>query len=114
MAQATIGKINKEIQEKVLQFGRLLQREGIPISKLVIFGSYAKNKASKYSDIDVCVVSTKFGKDTTDEMQYLFKERRKIDDLIEPYPASPTEYDEIESPFIWEVRKYGLEISGLL
>jgi predicted nucleotidyltransferase len=113
MATKKINQINN-IQERVLQFGRLLISNGIPISKLVVFGSYAKNKATEYSDIDVCVVSPKFGKDHIEEMQYLFKARRNIDSLIEPYPASPTEYSELESPIIWEINKHGLELQGLL
>ncbi len=106
--------LNKGVQEKVLQFGRLLQRSGIPISKLVVFGSHAKNKATGTSDIDVCVVSPKFGSDNVDEMQYLFKQRRKVDTRIEPFPASLSEYAELESPLMSEIRKYGLEISQLL
>lgn len=114
MAQKTNNKISASVQEKVLQFGRLLKQSGIPINKLVIFGSYAKNKATKESDIDVCIVSPNFGKDQIDEMQYLFKARRDIDGRIEPYPASVEEYRELESPLMWEIRKYGFEISGLL
>ena len=114
MAKKTSEKINIGVQEKVLQFGRLLQQEGISINKLVIFGSYAKNKPSRFSDIDVCVVSSMFGKDSIDEQQFLFKERRKVDSRIEPYPASLLEYRQTESPLMWEIREHGLEISELL
>lgn len=113
MAQKS-NTINNKVKNYVLQFGRLLEQEGIPVSKLVIFGSYAKNTASEDSDIDVCVVSSKFGKDTIDEMQFLFKQRRKIDSRIEPYPASITEFNTVQSPLMWEIRKFGLEISNLL
>ena len=114
MATETSYKINKSVEDTVLQFGRYLIQHGTPISKLVIFGSYAKNNAHKYSDIDVCVVSPKFGKDPVDEMQYLFKQRRNVDSSIEPYPASLEAYEELESPIIWEIRKYGKEITALL
>lgn len=114
MATKTNQKLNSEVKEKVLQFGRVLIKKGIPITKLLIFGSYAKNTASKYSDIDVCVVSPKFGIDAIDEMQYLFHQRREIDSRIEPYPASPSEYRKMESPIMFEIRKFGLEVSGLL
>ncbi|HKR06395.1 MAG TPA: nucleotidyltransferase domain-containing protein [Bacteroidia bacterium] len=114
MAAKTFDQVNKDVQEKVIRFGRLLRSNGIPISKLVLFGSYAKNKANRNSDIDVCVVSSQFGKDHIEEMQYLFKQRRNVDVLIEPYPASPAEYSELESPIIWEIRKDGLEFQELL
>ena len=114
MDETTNGKINNDIQDKVLQFGRMLKQKGILVNKLLIFGSYAKGKASSYSDIDVCVVSENFGKDPIEEMQYLFKERRNIDNRIEPHPASLEEYNLTESSLMWEIRKYGLELSGLL
>lgn len=102
--------IPSEIKEKVLEFGKLLQRDGIDVHKLVIFGSYAKNKATENSDIDVCVVSPSFGKDSIDELQLLLKKRRSIDNRIEPHPTSPQDFEELESPLIWEIRKYGVEI----
>lgn len=111
MAKAKITTINKGIQNQVLKFGRLLKKEGLPIDKLIIFGSYAKNKATEYSDIDVCVVSPTFGKDSVNEMQFLFKERRKIDTRIEPYPASLEEYNNPFSQLMGEIKKYGFELS---
>lgn len=114
MAQKTNSKISKEVQEKVLTFGRLLQKKGIPISKLVIFGSYAKNNASINSDIDVCIVSTEFGKDSIVELQNLLKERRKVDNMLEPFPVTPSDYNLIESPLMFEIRKHGLDIAKWL
>jgi predicted nucleotidyltransferase len=110
MAQETTHKINKDIEEKVLQFGKQLERDGVPVEKLVIFGSYAKNNATENSDIDVCVVSSVFGKDSLDELMMLAKESRKVDTRIEAHPASPAEFNRLESPLMWEIRKYGLEI----
>lgn len=105
MARKTF--ITKQIRKNVLEFGELVKKEGIPVSKLIIFGSYAKKKATKYSDIDVCVVSPRFGKDTTDELQFLFKRSRLIDSRIEPYPVSPKEYRITATPLIYEIKKYG-------
>jgi predicted nucleotidyltransferase len=33
----------------------------VPVSGAYLFGSYAKNQAKSYSDIDICIVSPKFG-----------------------------------------------------
>ena len=111
MATKTIQQINKEVEEKVLAFGRLLEEKGIPVKKLVVFGSYAKNQATINSDIDLCVVSSEFGKDPIDEMQFLVKQTPKIDTMIEPYPFSPQGYNELENPLVLEIRKYGKEIN---
>jgi len=110
MAKKTTYKLNRGIKEKVRKFGRILKQEGLPIEKLVIFGSYAKNKATKYSDIDVCVVSPKFGKDIIEDLKFLLEGRRKVDSRIEPHAFSPKGYNELENPLVWEIRKHGLEV----
>lgn len=102
--------INKKTKNIVLRFGRVVEKCGIPIKKLVIFGSYAKGKSSKESDIDVCIVSPKFGKDSVEELQFLFKQTRKVDVRIEPYPISWEEYKKTASPIIFEIKKFGQEI----
>ena len=108
MAQQAI--INKGIKEIVLRFGQAIKKQGIPVKKLVIFGSYAKHKAREDSDIDICVVSPKFGKDSIKELQFLFKLRRQIDSRIEPFPVAYKDYQRIVSPIIFEIKKFGREI----
>jgi len=39
---------------------RLLERRGIEVHKIVVFGSYAKGKEKKESDIDIIIVSKDF------------------------------------------------------
>lgn len=112
MAKKATEKLNKEIKEKVLKFGKVLKQDGVPVKKLVVFGSYAKNTASQKSDIDVCVVSPVFGKDTVEDLKFLLEERRKVDNRIEPHGFSPKGYSELENPLIWEIRKHGLEIKA--
>ena len=102
--------VNKNIRRTVLVFSRLLEKKGIPVERLIVFGSYAKNKANKESDIDLCIVSPKFGEDPLEELQFLLKQTRKVDTRIEPIPVSPQEYRESSSPLIFEIKKFGKEI----
>lgn len=102
--------ITKEIKEKVKQYVRFISGKGIPINRVVVFGSYAKGEAVEDSDIDLCLVSSKFGRDPVSELQFLLKQTRNIDDRIEPIPISAKEYKETASPLIFEIRKYGKEI----
>ena len=104
--------INKDIRNIALKFADILERQGIPVEKLIVFGSYVKNRAAEESDIDLCIVSPKFGKDPIEELQFLFKQTRKIDTRIEPIPVSPQEYRESFSPLIFEIKKFGREIIG--
>ncbi len=102
--------INKNVKSIVLRFRNILEQQGIPIEKILIFGSYAKNKARADSDIDICVISPLFGKDSLEELQFLLKQRRKIDSRIEPIPVSSLEYKKTTTPFIFEIKKFGKEI----
>ena len=98
------------IKKITLRFKNVLEKQGLPIEKMVIFGSYAKNKANIDSDIDICVVSPKFGKDSIEELQFLLKQRREVDARIEPFPVSSEEYKKTASPLIFEIKKFGKEI----
>lgn len=103
--------ITPQIKNTVIKFARTIKNQGIPIAKLIIFGSYAKGKAKGYSDIDLCIVSPKFGKDHIDELQFLLKLSRNVDDRLEPIPVSIEEYKSDTSPFIFEVKRFGKEIA---
>lgn len=39
-----------------------LIRIGVPVKKAILFGSYAKETAHKFSDIDLIVISDKYDK----------------------------------------------------
>ena len=59
MVQGEIIKQNDVI--KLLQaYVRLLNEAGLKIYKAFLFGSYARNEARNFSDIDVLLVSEKF------------------------------------------------------
>ncbi|MBI3583852.1 MAG: nucleotidyltransferase domain-containing protein [Nitrospinae bacterium] len=53
MAKKEIVKISKILRE-------LLKQRGIDIYKIVIFGSYAKKRVSRDSDIDMMIISKDF------------------------------------------------------
>ncbi len=63
--------INKNIINVVKKFRTVVETAGIPVEKMILFGSYAKGTAHSDSDIDIAVVSKKFGYDDIDEMQLL-------------------------------------------
>ena len=55
-----------------------LVKAGIPVEQLIIFGSYAKGNHKYYSDLDICVVSPKFGKNRFNERLILKHISNKI------------------------------------
>ncbi len=102
--------IAPEIKDIAIKFASVIKSRGIRIAKIILFGSYAKGKAKGYSDIDLCIVSPQFGKDSILELQFLLKQSRHVDDRIEPIPVSVKGYRNNASPLICEVKKFGKEI----
>ena len=76
--------------------------------KVILFGSYAKGNAHPYSDIDIAIVSKFFGKDDFKEMSKLNALTYGVDTRIEVHPISSTNFSNSVSPFILEVKKYGI------
>ena len=99
-----------EAVKKAQDFVNLVRESGILVSNASIFGSWAKGKADADSDIDVCVVSPNFGKDSIEEMVQLRKIALKIDSRIEPVPFSPEDLQNPYGTLASEIRKYSLPL----
>ena len=89
----------------------MLEQQGISISKVILFGSYAKGKTHADSDIDIAVVSTQFGRDVAEEMMMLRKIALKVDSHIEPVPFCPEDLDDNFSTLAQEIKRYGVDVA---
>ncbi len=108
MAKQT-GLRKSEIS-KIHKFIRLLREQGVSVSKVILFGSYAKGKANPNSDIDLAIVSRQFGRDVAEEMMLLRKAALKIDSHIEPVPLSPDDLDDNYGTLSQEIRRHGIDM----
>ena len=95
---------------KVGKFVHLLEQKGISVSKIIIFGSYAKGNASADSDIDIAIFSTQFGRDVAEEMMLLRKIALKVDSRIEPVPFCPADLDDNFSTLVQEIKQHGIDV----
>lgn len=102
--------INPQITNDLKQYQKLLKAKGFNIQKIILFGSVAKGKNSKYSDIDIAVVSSKFGKDYQKEMVKLMILSHQINNAIEPHPLNPSDLKSRYSALADEIRKHGLMV----
>jgi len=98
----------KTIYNLIHKYRANLEKEGIPVTKVILFGSQAKGTAHKWSDIDVCVVSPLFGKDRHSERVMLMNQR--LDTTIEPHPYSPDELLDPYDPLATEIRNTGVAV----
>lgn len=93
-----------------MNYSKLLVKAGILYKKIILFGSYAKGEAKSWSDIDLCIVSNDFGKDSFSERLKLMhlKDNNTLD--IEPHPYNPSDLDNRWDSLAAEIRKYGIQI----
>ena len=105
MAQKTIPK---KIEKNINIYIDMLKDDKIPIKKVILFGSSAKGKRHKWSDIDLCIISPKF-KNQFDAMRYLLLKTYDLNASIEPHPYHPKDFVN-EDPLVWEIKKTGIEI----
>lgn len=102
--------ITKEFQIKEKFVDLAIKEKGVKISKVILFGSYAKGIAKPDSDIDLAVISSQFGKDNLKEMIFLRKLAIKIDSHIEPLPFSPEDLKDRYSTLTNEINNFGIII----
>ena len=100
--------ISKSIKNSITSYKKRLIKEGLIFDKVILFGSYARGNAHPYSDIDIAVVSKFFGKNDFKEMSKLNALTYGVDTRIEAHPISFANFLNPVSPFIIEVKKYGI------
>ncbi len=104
---ATKSILNDTPINLIRKYKDVLRDAGIPVSKIILFGSYAKGKAKPWSDVDICVVSKVFGKDRFNEMVHLMRLTSKVDDMIEPHPYHPKDLEDPFDPLAYEIKRTG-------
>ncbi len=107
---ATKRVLNQDVVREVKRYAAILREKHIPYERLIVFGSQAKGKAKKWSDIDICVVSKTFGKDPHAEMVNLMLASDDSDYIIEPHPYNPVDLQEKYDSVASEIRKYGITV----
>ena len=98
------------VKNKVKDFCLLLKRKGIPVEKVLLFGSHAKGTQQPWSDIDFCVISPQFGKNPSGEFRKLMRWAASVDSDLSPIPFHPSDLEDKYSTLVWEIKKTGQEI----
>ena len=104
-----MDKIPFSIIDKIKLFVKELEKEKLQIEKVFLFGSYAKNTANEWSDIDLAVVSDDFTGDRMVDYDRFVNAILSIDRSIEPIPYR-TENFTIDNPFVSEIIRTGFRI----
>ena len=98
----------KKASEITRRYVDFIRKNNPKITKVYLFGSYAKGITNTDSDIDVAIVFENLS-DTFDMQVQLMKLRRKFDTRIEPHAFRESDF-EISNPLAKEILTTGLEI----
>jgi predicted nucleotidyltransferase len=101
----------RKLKQLALKYKLALLENKIPVRAIYLFGSYAKGKVRKGSDIDFCVVSEVFGRDDFKEMVSINQIAKRVASEIEAFPVSKEEFRKKTNPFILEALKTGEKIA---
>lgn len=89
------------VLEILSRFKRALDSKGIRISKLILFGSYAKGTQREGSDIDIVVVSEDFtGKNSWERIDILTDAIYEVFEPIEAIAMTPEEWEKGDSAVV--------------
>ena len=101
-------RTTEEIKDIIKKYYKILLQEGYPVEKIFLFGSFAHNKQSENSDIDLAIIFKSID-DIIDLQIELMKMRTDEDLLIEPHPFRAIDFH-ISNPVVSEILKNGIEI----
>lgn len=99
--------LNDKPLNLIRKYRKVLKDNGIPVDKIILFGSYAKGAPKYESDLDLCVVSKDFGKDNYKEMVLLKQLTSNVESMIEPHPYHPNDLKDRFDPLAREIMTNG-------
>jgi predicted nucleotidyltransferase len=102
--------MDKGLNKTIKTYIEYLRKSDLKFDKVYLFGSYAKNKQSIYSDIDLAFIFNKLNEvDYFDLQVQMLTLASDIDTRIEPHPMSWDEFTP-ENPLAFEIINSGKEI----
>lgn len=105
-----MAKKRSEIKNIVFQYVRELERHGVLVSQIILYGSYAKGKPKDYSDIDIAVVSPSFKRfDIFERQEILCKAHHNFGEPLDPIGLMPEQLKE-KTGFAREVMESGVVV----
>ena len=103
-------KTKTRAKKIVKKYAQKLREAGYLYSAIYLFGSHAQNKARRWSDIDVAVISDKLKENWEENENMLWYIRRKVDSMIEPIGFTVKEFQDNCDPMVYEIKKTGIRI----
>lgn len=100
----------EDVIKKVKLFANEVIKNGVPLDKVILFGSYAREQQNDHSDIDVALVSktfSGFGYEDRKQFSRINIQKEFVEIETKTYP---TDYFDRGDPFIDEIKLTGIEL----
>lgn len=91
-------------------FKERLQKSGLPVHQVYLFGSVAQNKATEDSDVDIAVVCSPFMSSKHDENVRFRRERWPLDLRIETICLHDADFENKYFTLAQEVKEHGIAV----
>jgi predicted nucleotidyltransferase len=89
-----MAQITSEVLGSIKKYVQALQKNGVRVQQVFLYGSHAKSKAHLDSDIDIIIVSESFtGKHLFERLEMLGDARWNIREPIQAYGFTPEEVE---------------------
>ncbi|KAA0226169.1 nucleotidyltransferase domain-containing protein [bacterium] len=86
------------------------RQDGILVEAAYLFGSWAQGSATKWSDIDLAIVSSTFEGTSFYDRRKMYRAVIAVDTAIETHPFRPEDFNE-SNPFVREILRTGIRIA---
>jgi predicted nucleotidyltransferase len=100
-----------EAKRLAKEYSKVLKENNFSFEAVYLYGSYAQGGAKEWSDIDVAVVSNIFKRDREKYELLLWKLRRGLDSMIEPTGFTVEDFNENNSPLVYEIKEKGEKVA---
>ena len=96
----------QDVLDSIQRYILRVEKEGIPISFVVLFGSHARGNQHKWSDIDLLVVSPRFdGERCSEDIDSLWYMAALVDSRIEPIACGLNQWEHDDGSAIIEIAR---------
>jgi predicted nucleotidyltransferase len=86
-------------------------KQHIPDASIILFGSYATNTSHPQSDLDICVITEKFGTNYHDGTLELLKIAHEFPYPMDIIPYTKKDFTDKYDPLAKQIKTTGISIS---
>lgn len=100
---------SRAVINEIKDFAYQVSSCGINLKRVILYGSYAGNKQTPYSDIDVALVADEFLGVPSEDVKLFLKALRNHY-IIQPQTYNTKDFNTRKDPFVEEILKTGIEV----